>query len=153
MKSLLSLASLLLATSVFAAEKPVDINAAQKTVTKSLKWLQDDMLTWRAENGCAACHHGPMYLWTMHVARRQGYAVDEPQLREMTDWLLTNDESRIFPKRQVPSATPAKANAADKMTAAMMGRNNLSQPTIFLAHALIAMPESDPARRLGWSKL
>lgn len=153
MKSLLPLISLLLATTALAAEKTFDANAARKTITTSLKWLEDDMITWRTENGCAACHHGPMYLWTMHVARRQGYAVDEPRLKEVTDWLLTNDEARIFPKRQVQAAVTAKANAADKMTAAMMGHNNLSQPTIYLAHALNAMPESDPARRLAWSKL
>lgn len=141
-------------TALLRAEQPLDRNAVHQAVTKSIKWLETDMVTWRTEQGCSACHHGPMYLWSMHVAKRQGYSVNEPQLREMTEWLLTNDKARVFPKSTILAADLAKSsNAADQMTAAMMGHNNLSQPTLYLAHALNAMPADEPLKRLGWEKV
>jgi hypothetical protein len=112
------------------------------------------MQAWRNERGCAACHHGPMYLWSVSVAKRQGYDVNEPQLQELTRWLLTDDESRIFPRTAASTpATADTASAADRMTAAMMGRRNLSQPTIYLTHALNALPEQEPLKDIGWQKV
>jgi N-acyl-D-amino-acid deacylase len=109
------------------------------------------MVAWRQANQCAACHHGPMYLWSSHVARRRGYAVDEPQLESYTRWLVADDRARIFPAAE-PKPTSA-AGAADRMTAAMMGRRNLSQPTLYLAHALRAMPADDRLAAVGRRKL
>lgn len=154
MKSLALLPILVLATPVVYAEEPVDRTSIQTAVSRSVEWLERDMVTWRSTKGCAACHHGPMYLWSMHVARRQGYAVNEPQLQEMTQWLLTNDKARIFPRPSVATAELARSDdSADRMTTAMMGHNNLSQPTLYLAHALNAMPADEPMRQIGWQKI
>lgn len=154
MKRLLATLLLLNAATLRAEDTPPTTAALQKSVEKSLRWLQDDMTKWRADFQCAACHHGPMYLWTMHAARRQGYAVDEPRLKEMTTWLLTSDEARIFPKPDVSAAAlAASTSPADRMTAAMRGHNQLSQPTLYLAHALNAMPHDDPARAAGWKRI
>lgn len=137
------------AASVFAADN--DGNRGVETVNKSIAWLEADMKKWRSAHGCAACHHGPMYLWSMNVARRQGYAVDHEQLQEMTRWLLTNDDSRIFPKAAGQSGT--SDSTADRMTSAMMGHNNLSQPTLYLAHALNVIPDDDPLKQMGWQQV
>jgi hypothetical protein len=112
------------------------------------------MRTWRNEHNCAACHHGPMYLWSINIAKRQGYEVDDVQLQEMSRWLLTSDESRIFPKPAARLQHVANSNSAsDRMTAAMMGHRNLSQPTLYLTHALNSLPENDPLKRAGWQKV
>jgi hypothetical protein len=109
------------------------------------------MQNWRKENDCAACHHGPMYLWSIYTAKRQGYRVQEQQLVEMTNWMLTNDEARVFPRKERP--TERTSSATDRMTTAMMGHRNLSQPTIYLTHALNLMPDQDPLKKLGWGKV
>ncbi len=132
-------------------QKAADVYRA---VDKSIVWLETDMQAWRSDHGCAACHHGPMYLWSINVAKRHGYDVQEPLLNDLTQWLLTNDEARIFPKAENPAETGSvKSNAADRMTAAMMGHKKLSQPTLYLAHALNAIPQAVSSRSLGWSKV
>lgn len=141
-------------TTVSAADVLADKAAVQQTVKRSIAWLEADMQTWRKEHNCAACHHGPLYLWSINVARRQGYVVNEPQLQELTRWLLTNDEARIFPKPSVPNQeATASANPAERMTTAMMGHRNLSQPTIYLTHALNVLPDAHPLKKIGWERV
>jgi hypothetical protein len=152
----LSLASVLLLTvsTALSADDSVDPSAVKQAIQKSVSWLETDMQAWRSDHGCAACHHGPMYLWSINVAKRQGYNVDEAQLAEMTNWLLTDDAARIFPKsEQAVQQTAGKATAADRMTAAMMGHQNLSQPTIYMIHALNAMPDQNPLKKRGMEKV
>lgn len=145
---------LIFATNVLAADRSLDESAVQQAVQKSVAWLQNDMQTWHTEHGCAACHHGPMYLWSVSVAKQKGYAVNEPQLQELTQWLLTDDQARIFPKVSEPTKGAAvDSNASDRMTLEMMGHKNLSQPTIYLTHALNALPERDPLKQIGWHKV
>lgn len=141
-------------TKLLAAETALDKSAVHQAVGKSIVWLERDMQAWREEHGCAACHHGPMYLWSVSVAKRQGYSINESQLREYTSWLLTDDEARIFLRSApvVPDMTTL-ANASDRMSAAMMGHRNLSQPTIYLTHALNAFPDDEPLKKPGWQKV
>jgi hypothetical protein len=110
---------------------------AQSAVRKSLSFLRNDMRTWRQQRRCAACHHGPMYLWAASVAHKQGYVVDDADIAETTQWLVTSDEARIFPK-----ATPAGSK-----------RPQLSLATIHLAHALNTLPANDPLRQRGWKQI
>lgn len=141
-------------TTVVAADASIDELAVHEAVSKSISWLETDMQTWRAERGCAACHHGPMYLWSVSVAKRQGYSVDESLLQELTRWLMTDEEARIFPKSATSTQRTANiANASDRMSAAMMGHRNLSQPTIYLTHALNALPEQESLKNIGWQKV
>lgn len=145
---------LITASTSMPAEDVLDKSAVHRAVQKSVSWLEADMQAWRQDHGCAACHHGPMYLWSMNAAKQQGYSVDESKMAELTKWMLTSDEARIFPKveKPIPSAVN-NASAADRMTAAMMGHKNLSQPTIYLTHALNAMPDQVELRTLGWQKV
>jgi hypothetical protein len=127
--------------------------SVQAAVRRALPWLARDMVAWRENNQCAACHHGPMYLWSSHVAKRQGYAVDERQLESYTEWLINDPSSRIFPASQFAPVAAAAPSAADRMTTAMMGRRNLSQPTLYLAHALNSMPAGNPLAAQGQKRL
>jgi hypothetical protein len=116
-------------------------------VAKGIEYLETDMARWRSEQGCAACHHGPMYLWSLNLARKQGYAVNESALREMTKWLLSDEEARLLPRpaAKTPTVT-APQQAADRVMAAMSGRRGLLQPTIYLAHALQTLQAGEPLR-------
>lgn len=139
---------------ILAADASIDRPAVHQAVGKSIAWLEKDMSTWRDDHGCAACHHGPMYLWSVSVAKRQGYEVNVPQWEEFTRWLLTDDEARIFLKTaNAAQEISTKSNASDRMTTAMMGHKNLSQPTIYLTHAIIALPDREPLKKIGWQKV
>jgi hypothetical protein len=76
-----------------------------------------------------------MYVWTGSVAGRQGYRVDAADIEETANWLVTSDQARIF------------SRAPDS------GENKLSQATIFLAHALNALPDESPSRDVGWKRI
>lgn len=137
-----------------SAEEAFEKSAVQHAVQKSVPWLEADMLAWRNDHGCAACHHGPMYLWSMNAAKQQRYSVDETKLVELTSWLLTNDEARIFPKNDKPiSQNASQTSDTDRMTASMMGHKNLSQPTIYLIQALNAIPDRHELKNLGMQKI
>jgi hypothetical protein len=137
--------------SIVTAEE-LDAKLIRTAITKAIPWLEKDMVAWRETNRCAACHHGPMYVWSSHVVKRQGYAVDEQQLQNYTQWLINDEQARVFPKA-TPEELAASSDAADRMTAAMMGHKTLSQPTLYLAHALNALPADDPLAEKGWRKL
>jgi hypothetical protein len=50
---------------------------------------------WVREQGCVSCHHGPMLLWVLGLARQRGIAVDQEALaevrREALDSYLEHD--------------------------------------------------------------
>ena len=108
----------------------------QSTVQTSLEFLRNDMHVWRNQRRCAACHHGPMYLWASTVAESNGYTVDEQDLSEHADWLVSND-ARLF-RPSLPGATE---------------KPRLSQGTIYLAHALNALPSDNKNRVRGWKRI
>lgn len=109
--------------------------AARLAVRKALPFLKADMHQWRKQRKCAACHHGPMYLWATSVAAGQGYEVDQADLAEMAEWLVTNDKARIF------------------VNAPGAGDGRISLPTVFLAHALNRLPQEDSHRAIGWQRI
>jgi hypothetical protein len=138
--------------SSFASGQDFDPKAVREAITRATTWLEKDMVAWRETNDCAACHHGPMYVWSSQVVRRQGYRVNERQLRDYARWMIEDDAARVFPKPSVENLANS-SSAADRMTAAMMGHRNLSQPTLYLGHALNSLPLGDPLATAGWKKL
>jgi hypothetical protein len=144
--------SLFSAASVAAGEEP-DLRSVRAAITRSIPWLERDMVDWRTNNDCSACHHGPMYLWSSHLALRQGYPIDRTQLDSYAAWIVHDPASRVFPASDSVARLSEASSPADRMTAAMMGRRNLSQPTLYLAHALNAFPAGDPLAAEGWRRL
>ena len=63
-----------------------DSDKAREALTRSLTFLQQDAAKWRAERGCATCHHGTMSVWALNEAKAQGHAVDAAALAEITQW-------------------------------------------------------------------
>jgi hypothetical protein len=149
---LFSLLPILSAVSVAAAAEP-DFRPVRAAITRSIPWLERDMVAWRTNNDCSACHHGPMYLWSGHLALRQGYPIDRAQLAGYAAWIINDPASRVFPASESVAKLTDSSTPADRMTAAMTGRRNLSQPTIYLGHALNAFPAGDPLVAEAWRKL
>lgn len=132
---------------------PAEEPDSRTVVSKAVRYLEEDMVRWREQRHCAACHHGPLYVWSLNVARRAGFAVDEPRLREMTEWLVRSDDARVFPRAESVARLATSSSPADRMTAQMMGRKNLSQPTLFLTHALNSLSPDEPLRKVAWERV
>src|SRR5688572_27112178 len=63
-----------------AALKPHEV------VGRALQFLEKDAVKWRAERGCATCHHGTLTVWALSEAKQQGYPVAAESLAENLAW-------------------------------------------------------------------
>jgi Squalene-hopene cyclase C-terminal domain/Prenyltransferase and squalene oxidase repeat len=114
-----------------AAIPPATTEQIQQTVDRAIGYLQTESTAWLNTRKCAACHHVPMPLWALSEARRQGYAIDNKFVADLTESLLGNRNklmaSKIFP------------NPADPPDPRPQGRGlNMGLP--FLAVAAQSLP-------------
>jgi hypothetical protein len=107
--------------------------AARAAVQKGLEFLDADTFKWREQRNCAACHHGPMFVWAANVARRNGYKVSQTNVAEITRWLTADDTSRVFPR-----------SAANES-----GDTKFSLAAVFAAHGIQAAAAPDAASQAG----
>lgn len=158
---------------VAAEDEP---SSPSQVIRRALSFLEADMRDWRSNHGCAACHHGPMFVWTMHAARQRGFKTNRALVEETTRWMLDDPKSRVFPKREpdatVSNAAPEKSAICEKdsRAASEPSANTrpaaappipspkkmpiaLSQPTLYLAHALAASPVDDTLRERGLAQI
>jgi squalene-hopene/tetraprenyl-beta-curcumene cyclase len=69
------------------------------TINRGLAFLAKDNLAWKATRKCAECHHAPFTIWALNEGKKQGYAVDDKALAEMTSWVVSKDYlARLFVK-------------------------------------------------------
>jgi hypothetical protein len=66
-----------------------------QAIESGLSFLANDAVDWRAERGCATCHHGTMTVWVLSEARAQGYAVGNEVFAETMDWTKEQMVPRI----------------------------------------------------------
>jgi len=95
-------------TTTLTATEP----SPQATLQKAVGFLEADMARWRSEHGCAACHHGPLAVWSLHAAKQAGAKIDDAKYDELLTWLLTDPKARMVPAddakdKPLPSTTPA----------------------------------------------
>jgi hypothetical protein len=124
---------------IATAQTPVvdaNADAARTTVRNALAFLGSDTFAWREQRKCAACHHGPMFVWAANVAGARGYAVSKSDVSEITRWLTVDDSARVFPRT----------------TAASDERPTLSLATVFIEHALNAASAGDELAAAGRAK-
>src|SRR5262249_47761017 len=60
-------------------------------IERGLTFLAKDNLAWKEKRKCAECHHAPFTIWALNEGMKQGYAVHEKALAEMTAWVSTKD--------------------------------------------------------------
>jgi hypothetical protein len=75
-----------------------DQEAARGAISRAMTFLQQDAVKWRADRGCATCHHGTMTVWALGEAQAQGHAVDGAALAEATKWT----KERFIPRVSQP---------------------------------------------------
>ena len=80
---LASLVSVVTASDEGGKSRGLDAGAA---ISRGITFLQTDAARWKVEHKCSSCHHGPMTVWALTEAERQGYAVDRAFLAEAREW-------------------------------------------------------------------
>src|SRR5262245_34795096 len=76
-----------------AADDPTP--SVKETINRGLDFLAKDNAAWRKTKQCAECHHAPFTIWALSEGKKQGYAVDEQELADLTAWAAGKD---ITPK-------------------------------------------------------
>ena len=97
---LLVVLCLLISMSAACAEEPAGEPVTQEeAIRKGLGFVETKSVAWLRERKCASCHHVPLMIWVDREARQRGFKVDEPGLKEATDFLLAaENRSAIIPK-------------------------------------------------------
>lgn len=57
-----------------------------QAIESGLSFLVNDVAKWRADRGCATCHHGTMTVWALSEAKAQGYVVGTDAFAEIMEW-------------------------------------------------------------------
>ena len=71
------------------AEDPdVDVKT---TINRGLSFLAKDSLAWKQSKQCYECHHAPFTIWALNEGKKQGYAIDENVLSDLTNWVVGED--------------------------------------------------------------
>src|SRR6476646_6758365 len=81
-------ALLVLARGAVAADP---VPTTRDTIDRGLAFLAEDGLAWKEARKCASCHHIPFTIWALSEGKKQGYAVDETALAELTAWVVAKD--------------------------------------------------------------
>ncbi len=100
----LIIASLGLHWTVSAAEATPDTKLAiDAAIPPALRYLEKEALSWKAEMGCASCHHAPMMLWSCETAKSKGFTVNEEAVAEIRAFILDeNNGAKLFPPADAP---------------------------------------------------
>lgn len=73
--------------------------SSRQAIERGLSFLVDDVAKWRADKGCATCHHGTMSVWALSEARAQGYGVDTAAYEDILTWTREQRASDFHPVR------------------------------------------------------
>src|SRR5262245_14893437 len=85
----------------FTGAMPAAEPDTRKAIDSGLKFLAEDTVAWKSERKCSSCHHIPMTIWALNEAKRDGYAVDEKALAELTAWVTAKDDpAKVNPKQE-----------------------------------------------------
>lgn len=138
-------------------------------------------MAWKSDHNCVSCHHAAHVVWAFHEAKQAGFAVDEPVLVEMSNWIVESGDGKTSLPRPAtaPNALNSKAlyfalsanvqgtklhqtvladqNADGSWSAwpetrpPIFGGTDRSMTTLALL-AILPMAESDPAAKAAVDK-
>ena len=78
----------------------------QRTVERTIGYMQTESAAWLNTRKCAACHHVPMVLWSLNEAERQGYATDKKFVKDTAEATVGSPEKLIASKLFDDPAAP-----------------------------------------------
>src|ERR1043166_8425363 len=80
-----------------AQEKAAEPKAVQAAIHKGLDYLVGEGQAWIKGRKCAACHHVPMMVWTLHEASARGIKINDKALSDAIEYMLAADNrAKIF---------------------------------------------------------
>jgi squalene-hopene/tetraprenyl-beta-curcumene cyclase len=82
-----------------AQDRDVDVKA---TINRGLSFLAKDSVAFKQMKQCYECHHAPFTIWALNEGKKQGYAVDEEVLADMTSWVIGEDFLARLIKERAP---------------------------------------------------
>jgi hypothetical protein len=85
----------------------------KEVINRGLTFLAKDNLAWKETRRCAECHHAPFTIWALNEGKKQGYAVDEKALADLTAWAVAKD----LPARTVAKPEQIELNEAPLLLA------------------------------------
>jgi hypothetical protein len=133
------LGAVVLTQSSFADEQTATASdeRIQAAIERGLSFIDADVITWRAGNECATCHHGTMTVWVHAEAISQGYTLDSAAVSDALNWTKTRFMEKVDqPRDERP------------------GWNMVSTPHIYLSMMARCVPDQtalspDDLRRIG----
>jgi squalene cyclase len=135
MRTLIAIGIWFCSLTVLADEPAGPKPNATTAIERGLGFLAQDALAWKEAHNCASCHHAGMVVWALRAAKVRGFAVDEPVLAEMTQWMAASGDGKMTIER------PASAPHA------------MSTKALYFALGLLADPEPDAASQEGLKRL
>jgi hypothetical protein len=78
----------------------------RKAIERSLPYMMNGGMMWKAKTfggnkQCISCHHIPLAVWTHNEAKAQGFAVDQPKVDALTDWMIGFSAAKKYPDEMV----------------------------------------------------
>ena len=61
------------------------------TINRGLSFLATDSVAWKQTKKCYECHHAPFTIWALNEGKKNGFAVDENVLADLTSWVVGED--------------------------------------------------------------
>jgi len=117
-----------------AASSATSAAPTHQAVERSISYLQTEATRWLQERKCSTCHHVPMAIWSLAEARRQGYAIDEKVLADVTEATLGSlDKMVATVVLRLPATPPDPRPFA----------NGISMGAVYLAVGAGALPSVD----------
>jgi hypothetical protein len=109
MRYVVAVLSLLAAPACLWAEAPAAASTeVDGVIERGLAFLVKDALAWKAEHGCASCHHASLVISALGEAKGRGVAVDETFLAETTKWVAESGDGKTGVPR--PEGKPKALN-------------------------------------------
>ncbi|MBI3862317.1 MAG: hypothetical protein HY290_10525 [Planctomycetia bacterium] len=84
-----------------AEDRDADVKA---TINRGLSFLAKDSVAFKQMKQCYECHHAPFTIWALNEGKKQGYAVDEEVLADLTSWVVGEDFLGGLIKERAPQA-------------------------------------------------
>lgn len=101
--------AVVLVASVAPSADAADPAPLDVAITRGLDFLRTDAIAWKAEHGCASCHHASLAVWAFREAKARGRAVDEALLQELDGMMSSVGDGRFNHPR--PEGKPKAFNS------------------------------------------
>lgn len=136
-----------------AQDEPTKTPDTRAAVERSLVFLSDDALAWKAQYGCVSCHHASLAVRAMTEARSRGYGVNEQTLADLKAWMAESGDGSQYVTTPPPEQ-PKALNLYAVFTAETLGtipdRDAVTAKNLETVLAAMKADQTDDGSWVGW---